>query len=124
MYISRLFCVLIIITVTSAPENFTITVLNSTAVELLWQYPDSPTGEIRGYSILYAKFPVTEVIVINITLDAINDTSDQTAVVAGLLPFTKYSFRVRAFSQNNSSNLTFVGEATDEFIVRTAENGK
>ena len=92
-----------------------------------WKYPVSPNGEIQGYSILFAKFPVTEMIIINITLDTINDVSDQTAVVVGLVPFTKYSFRVRAFSfsgQNDSSNFTHIGIATDDMIVRTAEDGK
>ena len=63
----------------------------------------------------------------NITLDTINDASDQTAVVAGLVPFTEYSFRVGAFSfgdQSNSSNFMHIGIATDEMIVRTAEDGK
>ena len=117
----------IIITGSSAPLNFTVDVLNSTAVELSWQYPEMPNGAIRGYSILYAEFPDIEVILINITLDMINDASNQTAAVAGLVPFTQYSFRVRAFSfgdQNDRPNFVHIGIATDEMIVRTDEDGK
>ena len=102
-------------------------VLNSTAVKLTWKYPDSPNGKIQGYSILFDKFPVAEVIIINITLDTINDASDQTAVVTGLLPFTKYSFHVRAFSfgdRNKQPNFILIGNPTDEVIVRSAEDGK
>jgi len=102
-------------------------VLNSTAVGLSWEYPDSPNGEIRGYSILYAEFPSIEEVLINITLDSIDDASSQTFEVAGLVPYTQYSFRVRAFSfgdQNERPNFTHIGIATDEIIVRTAEDGK
>ena len=102
-------------------------VLNSTAVELSWEYPELPNGEIRGYSILDAQFPDNEKIILNITLDTVNDASNQSAVVANLLPFTVYSFRVRAYSfgdQNERPNFTHIGIATDEIIVRTAEDGK
>ena len=111
----------------SSPQNFTLEVLNSTAVELSWQYPESPNGDIRGYSILYAEFPAIEEILLNITLDIINDPSNQTAVVAELIPFTQYSFRARAFSfgdQNEQPNFIHIGIATEEIIVRTNEDGK
>ena len=104
-----------------------VVVLNSTSVELSWQYPDLPNGDIRGYTILYAELSAAEEIIINITLDIINDSSEQIAVKTGLVPFTEYSFRVRAFSfssQNDSSIFTHIGIATDEMIVRTVEDGK
>ena len=119
--------ILIIITGSSPPQNFTVVVLNSTTVELSWEYPNSPNGEIRGYSILYAKFPFTEVTIVNITLGTINDAGDQTVVVTGLMPFTDYGFRVRAFSfgnQNEQPNFTLIGITTDEMTVRTDEDGK
>lgn len=118
---------ILIITGSSAPQSFMVVVLNSTAVELSWEYPDTPNGEIRGYSILYAEFPQNEEVQINITLDMVNDASNQTTVVGGLVPFTRYSFRVRAFSfgdQNERPNFTHIGIATNETIVRTAEDGK
>ena len=116
-----------IITGSSPPLNFTVVVLNSIAVQLSWKYPNSPNGDIRGYSILYAKFPDIIEYVFNITLAAINDNSDQTAVVSGLVPFTQYSFRVRAFSygdQNEQPNFVHIGIASNEIIIRTAEDGK
>ena len=119
--------VLIIITGASPPQNFTVNVLNSTEVELSWHYPNSPNGEIRGYSILYAEFPSIVVTLLNITLATINDGSNQTAVVGGLVPLTQYSFRVRAFSfgdQNERPNFIHIGIATEEIIVRTNEDGK
>ena len=119
--------VLTIITGSSPPQNFIVEVLNSTAVELSWQYPAMPNGSIRGYSILYAEFPVVEEILLNITLGTLNDPSNQTSVVAGLVPFTQYSFRVRAFSfgdQNERPNFIHIGIATNEIIVRTNEDGK
>ena len=117
----------IIIAGSSSPQSFTVEVLNSTAVELSWQYPESPNGEIRGYRILYAEFPFIEETLFSITLDTINDPSNQTAVVTGLIPFTHYSFRVRAYSfgdQNERPNFTHIGVATEEIIVRTYEDGK
>ena len=66
-------------------------------------------------------------ILINITLDTIDDDSDQSYVIFNLLPFTQYSFRVRAFSlddENERINLTYIGLASDEIIVRTDEGGK
>ena len=119
--------IFIMITGSSPPQNFTVSVINSTAIHLSWLYPDLPNGKIRGYSILYAEFPDNEVVKINITLDTLNDASAQTAVVTGLVPFTQYGFRVRAFSfgdQNELPNFTHIGIATDEINVRTDEDGK
>ena len=104
-----------------------VIVLNSTAVQLSWQYPMSPNGEIRGYSILDSTPPDIEMVILNITLDSVNDNSNQTAVIAGLIPFTYYGFRVRAFSfgdQNERPNFVHIGIATDEIRVRTNEDGK
>ena len=80
-----------------------------------------------GYSILYAEFPDAMEVLVNITLDMIDDTSDQSYVIIDLLPFTQYSFRVRAFSiddENETLNFTYIGIASDEIIVRTDEDGK
>ena len=96
-------------------------------VRLSWQYPEFPNGEIRGYSILSAEPPANEEVIRNITLDNVDDPSDQTNVVDGLVPFTYYSFRVRAFSfgdQEERPNFIHIGDATDEIIVRTDEDGK
>ena len=111
----------------SPPQNFTVEVHNSTAVEISWSYPDSPNGEIQGYTILYAVFPDDMEILINITLDIIDDDSDQSYVIFDLLPFTQYSFRVRAFShddENETLSFTHIGIASNEFIVRTDEDGE
>jgi len=126
----------------SPPQNFIVMVLNSTAVKLSWEYPDSPNGKIQGYSILYAEFPFIEEVLINITLDTINDASGQAVEVAELVPYTqysfhrqvvevaelapytRYSFRVRAFSFGDQNERPNFGIATDEIIVRTAEDGK
>ena len=111
----------------SPPQNFTVEVLNTTAVEISWSYPDSPNGEIQGYTILYAEFPDDIEVLINITLDTIDDTSDQSYVIFDLLPFTQYSFRVRAFSfddDNETLSSSHIGIASDEMIVRTDEDGK
>ena len=102
-------------------------VLNSTAVQLSWQYPGSPNGEIRGYSILYSSIPDNEMIILSITLDTIDDISNQTTVVSRLTPFTLYGFHVRAFSfgdQNERPNFVHIGISTDEIRVRTDEDGK
>ena len=111
----------------SPPLNFTVEAVNSTAVELSWVYPESPNGEIRGYSILSAEHPNIEEVIINITLAMLNDPSDQVAVVGDLVPFTRYSFRVRAFSfgdQDERPNFTHIGIATEEIIVKTDEDCK
>ena len=102
-------------------------VVNSSTVQLSWQYPESPNGEIRGYSILYSSIPDNEMMILNITLDTIDDTSNQTTSVSGLTPFTLYGFRVRAFSfgdQNERPNFLHVGISTGEVNVRTNEDGK
>ena len=97
-------------------------VLNSTTVQLSWQYPESPNGEIRGYSILESSL-----VILNTTLDTVDDTSNQTVVVSGLTPFTIYGYRVRAFSfgdQTEQPNFVHIGIATVEIVVRTDEDGK
>ena len=120
-------CDLITFVGPSPPQNFAVVILNSTSVELSFEYPDSPNGDIQGYTILYAEVSVAEKIIVNVTLDTINDASDQTVVVTGLVPFTEYSFRVRAFSysaQNKQPSIAYIGVVTNEIIVRTAEDGK
>ena len=122
-----LICFVMKFTGSSPPQNYTIEGINSTAVEISWSYPDSPNGEIQGYTILYAEYPDDMEILIDITLDMIDDTSDQSYVIFELLPFTQYSFRVRAFSiddENETLNFTHIGIASDEIIVRTDEDGK
>ena len=102
-------------------------VLNSTTVQLSWQYPESPNGEIRGYSILYSSIQDNEMMILNITLNTTDDTSNQTTIVSGLTPFTYYGFRVRAFSfgdQNEQSDFVIIGRLTDEIHMRTDEDGK
>ena len=92
-----------------------------------WEYPESPNGEIQGYSILSAEPPAIEQVIMNITLAMVNDDSNQTAVVNDLTPFTRYSFRVRAFSFGDPMdrpNFTHIGIASNEIIVRTDEDGK
>ena len=98
-------------------------VLNATAVQLFWQYPETPNGQIRGYSIIDSTIPATEIVVINITLDTIDDISNQTTIVSGLIPFTLYSFRVRAFSFGDQ-NVLHLGISTGEVRVHTDEHGK
>ena len=101
--------------------------LGSTSVKLSWQYPESPNGEIRGYNILSAEPPAIEQVIMNITLAVINDNSEQTVVVTDLTPFTRYSFRVRAFSFGDPMerpNFMHIGIGSDEIIVRTHEDGK
>ena len=101
--------------------------LNSTAVELSWEYPESPNGEIRGYSILSAEHPDIVQVIMNVTLPIVDDNSDQTAVVYDLTPFTRYSFRVRAFSFGDPMdrpNFIHIGISSGEVTVRTHEDGK
>ena len=118
------YLVFMVITGSLPPQNFTVIILNSTSVELSWAYPDSPNGEIQGYSILYAEFPNAMEILIDITLDTVDDSSDQSFVITELLPFTQYSFRVRAFSFDDQANFTHIGIASDEIIVIIDEDGK
>ena len=115
--------VTLFITGSSPPVGFMATVLNATAVQLSWQYPEIPNGQIRGYSIIDSTIPATEIIVINITLDTVDDTSNQTTTVSELRPFTLYSFRVRAFSFGDQNSL-HVGISSDEVRVRTDEHGE
>ena len=61
---------------------------------------------------------------INLTLDFVDDTSNQTTLVTNLLPFTEYSFRVRAFSFGYQNETVHIGIATAEIVIRTDEDGK
>jgi len=99
-----------------------VVALNSTAVEISWQYPESPSSEIKGYSILESSL-----VILNISLNVVDDNSNQSVVLSKLTPFTIYRYRVRAFSfgdQNNRPDFVHIGIATDEIIVRTDEDGK
>ena len=122
----------------SEPTNVMATALNSTSISLTWSYPDQPNGPILGYIINTNAttniFESSENVVIvpggifNITLAMLNDSSDQSLVVAGLSPFTVYSFRVQALTlqlpDNNSDFFIHEGLFSMEVTATTDEGGE
>ena len=99
----------------SPPTNLVAMAINSTAVELTWGYPMFPRGEISGYIITNGSMEY------NLTLEMVDDMSDQSFVVDMLLPFTEYTFSVAAYAFHTSG--VIVG-ATDEVMELTLEAGE
>ena len=91
-----------------------VEVLNSTAVELKWQYSESDN---KNYSILYLSIPDNTMVVSNIPG---NLAGNQTYTVDGLVPFMWYGFRVRMFQLRH----VYSGMTTDEIIMQTLEDSK
>ena len=101
------------------PTNFNVETLNSTAIRVSWSFPDTPNGNITGYTIFTNAREGGRV---NITLSSPNDMSDQMYVFDGLMPFTNYQFRVAAFAETPEE--THFGFPTSEITVRTNEDRK
>ena len=76
------------------PTSFTLEVINSTAIEAMWNLPGiyNRNGIIRGYKLLVLRGGV-EIRNINITG---NDTL--AFIVGGLQPATAYTFSVLAYT--------------------------
>ena len=109
----------------SPPSFVSVEPLNSTAIQLSWGYPDTPRGNITGYTIFHntsTNDVTTTMSQFNLTLSPINDRSNQTHVIAGLTPFTYYQFRVGAFAETEEE--THYGLPSDPVVARTDEDSK
>ena len=122
----------------SAP-TLTALVLNSTSIMLEWTYPSMPRGNIIGY-LVNSNASVSNVpagvsvssdddgIEVNITLETVNDMSNQQLVFASLTPSVFYSFTVRAYSfqleDENSPFFLHLGEPSNTEIVQTNQDSK
>ena len=99
----------------SPPTNLVAMAINSTAIELTWGYPMFPRGQISGYII------TTRSSAYNLTLEMVDDMSNQSFVVDMLEPFTEYVFSVAAYAFHND---TVIVGATDEVTETTLEAGE
>ena len=103
----------------SPPSFIDAEALNSTAIRLSWGYPEIPRGNITGYLIMTAAVPGGQ---LNITLESINDMSNQTYDFGVLLPFTDYFFLVGAVAETEEQ--THYGNLSQRIVIRTNEDRK
>ncbi len=110
----------------SPPTSLSTSVLNSTAIRLIWSYPNEPRGLIRGYIVRQSSTEMDlgdAAIITNILLNVVDDNQTQMIDIGGLEPFTEYFFGVRAFSFEEDP--FFVHEGMDSIVSNTtAEAGK
>lgn len=100
----------------SPPTNLEVTAINSTAIGLMWGYPQFPRGVISGYIITVS---VTSNM-FNVTLSMADDMSEQSFTVGGLEPFTEYGIQVAAYAFHEG--VVIVGAVSDG-MARTNETG-
>ena len=100
----------------SPPTNLVATAINSTAVGLMWGYPLFPRGLISGYIIF-----IDEVLEANLTLEVVDDRSNQSFIIDMLMPFTDYTFHVAAYAFHRGE--VIVG-ASSQMAIRTLEAGE
>ena len=79
----------------SPPSLVSAKTLNSTAILLMWSYPETLLPDING-SIIYHN--VTSEGQTNVDLSVMNNMRNQTHVFQGLMPFTYYEFSASSFS--------------------------
>jgi len=91
------------------PENVTATVVNSTTIQIDWIVPAITNGIIRYYTVVYRLNN-------SMVLMELNST-DTTALVTGLTPFTYYTFHLLAVTVARSI-------AGENVTARTDEAGK
>ncbi|XP_076362408.1 putative receptor-type tyrosine-protein phosphatase mosPTP-1 isoform X1 [Tachypleus tridentatus] len=96
----------------SKPQNFTCFGINNTTVWLNWTEPDYPNGIIKGYT-MYWQSARNEIR--NKTV--YNPQTSMKYAVSNLIPYTKYSFWVEAFTSKNQ------GEPTEKLEVWTDVKG-
>lgn len=106
----------------SPPSFVSAEVLNSTAIQLFWGYPEIPRGNITGYIIYHNVTNAASVDQLNSTLSLMNDMSNQTHIFTNLSPFTFYWFRVGAFAVTEEE--THLGTPSDLLVDRTHEDRK
>ena len=103
----------------SPPTNVVVETINSTAIRVSWGYPEVPRGNITGYTIFTNA---TENGQLNVTLERVNDVSDQMHVFGGLEPFTYYTFRVVAFAVTPEQ--THIGQPSELIMRETEQDSK
>ena len=101
--------------VASPPTDLVATPINSTAVELMWGYPMFPRGLISGY-VIY----IEEALEANLTLEVVDDMTNQSFIVDTLQPFTEYTFGVAAYAFHQDAVIVGVRR---EITVKTLEAG-
>ncbi len=107
----------------SPPINVTAMAIASDAILVSWNYPLVPRGEIEGYVVrYYSDSPLVGGGTRNITLPTRDDDSMIMQVIGGLVPFTQYSFTVRAFSFGDD-NMEHAGMESGAVMARTMEAG-
>ena len=90
------------------PQNVTALPINSTTIQINWVVPTVTNGIIRYYIVVYR---------INSSMDLMElNSTNTTALVTGLTPFTFYTLHVLAVTVAR-------GEASENVTVQTNEAG-
>ena len=108
-------------TASSPPTNVNAVAVSSDSISITWSYPATPRGVIEGYIIQYyitSGTLETGAMELNLTLSPSND---QMATIGGLMPFTRYSITVRAYSFGEG--VVHNGDESAVVMVRTLEAG-
>jgi hypothetical protein len=95
------------------PSNVVVKAITSNSLSVVWDPPplENQNGEIRGYMVLYGVADSTGV--------SWNLTTNETSVeLSGLMIFTSYMVRVRAFTDVG------FGPYSDEVVNKTLESCK
>ncbi len=113
----------------SPPTNLQVMVINSTAIQVSFSYPQTPRGEIFGYLIDYGvsgtDLTGSNATVFNHTLDVLDSMENQSIIVTNLAPYTFYVFRVSAYSFSNDPSRTHFGEfSPNSNAMQTLEDCK
>ncbi|XP_057299165.1 receptor-type tyrosine-protein phosphatase delta-like [Hydractinia symbiolongicarpus] len=99
----------------SAPRNVRVTTSNSTAINIVWDEPEFPNGDITKYRVKYAFYTT------NMTYRTERNlhSSERKAQLSGLYPALEYTIMVSAYTVNFGSpgNLTVT---TQEGIPQVA----
>ena len=108
----------------SPPTNFNSITVTPESITLTWGFPETPRGSIQGYVLRYhltSDMETTQEE--NITILE-NDNSMQSFTFSGLLPFTSYTFAVRAYSFGSDPFVVHQGAETELLVRITAEAGR
>ena len=98
-----LFNTCIIVPVTP-PSNFVPTVVNATAILLMWSPPQVPNGVINSYQVSYS----TSGHLVSLLLGNVTNY-----VVSDLEEYTWYTFTISSFTRIGQGPSTFVSARTD-----------
>ena len=85
------------------PQNFVAETINSTSIQLSWDRPSTPNGEITHYSLVHTVGPPTGPVSIMDTMFTVNNLNEYTEYVFSIAAATSAGLGPDAVASNRTA---------------------